>query len=168
MIVWSLNLPARAYWGVESRAVGHCLAVTFSGTPTSHIKKRHQRKFEYPLSWVTKWAPKTPFDLFLVGCPQSRDAFKWGYTRHVNQFHHAISQCWLNFGPLISGCFSRSRNLGSRTNLCWVSQLSLEFDYPLLSFKEYSTLLYSIAREMCRNAQAKVLSLITSNPPRDW
>ena len=69
-----------------------------------------------------------------------------------------LTQCWsIDFWMLLNvTIFFRSR-----THFCRVSQLSLEFDYPL-PFKEYSAVLYSTG---C-NAQAEVSSMLTSNPPR--
>ena len=72
---------------------------------TSHTKMFTNQFVWYPYSWVTKWGSKTPFDLFRAGGSQSRDAADHGSTRHVNQFHHVISQCWPNFGGSRSTAF---------------------------------------------------------------
>ena len=95
---------------------------------TYRTKRDTKPKFGYPFSWVAKLTPKTPSDIFRVEGPQSTDSSDCGPTRHVNQFHHAISQCWPNFGP---STFSRSTNLGSRAIFCRLSPFSFEFDYPL-------------------------------------
>ena len=65
------------------------------------IQKRHQTKFLAPLILKQKKAPKTPSNLFRVEGSQSRDAAEYGPTRHVNQFHYAISRSCFNFGPSI-------------------------------------------------------------------
>ena len=59
---------------------------------TPHTKMFTTPKIGYPYRWHTKRAPKTPSDLFRVGCPQSTDSTDFGHDRHVNEFHHAISQ----------------------------------------------------------------------------
>ena len=112
----------------------------FPDRGTSRIKNVTKRVFGYLNFWGAKIAVKRPSDRFKVGCPYSTDSELCGHTRHVNEFYHVISQLCPKIGPLISRCFSRSTNLGSRTHFCRVSQHSLEFDYPL-SFKEHSTVL---------------------------
>ena len=87
----------------------------FPERATSHTKNVTKRVFGYPKFWGTKRAIKLPSDLFKVGCPHSTDSELCGHTRHVNQFHHAISQLCPKIRPLISRCFSRSTTSASRT-----------------------------------------------------
>ena len=130
----------------------------FPERSTSHTKNVTNGYLDTLSFWGTKIAVQRPSDLFRVGCPHSTDSELCGHTRHVNQFHHVISQLCPKIGPLISRCFSRSTKLASRTHFCRVLQHSLEFDYPL-PFKEHSTVLYSTAYDIYCYAQAEVLSL---------
>ena len=82
-------------------------------------------------------------------------------TRHIHQFHHAISKCAPKLVHWFVDASQGHQFFGSWTHFCRVSQHSLEFDY-MLPFKEYSTILCSTARGMYRYAQAEVLPL---HPP---
>ena len=77
---------------------------------TPHTKMYTKPKLEYTFSCHTKRTPKNPSDLFRVECPQSTYSADWGHTRHVNQFHHVISQSCVKIGPLT---FSRSTKLAA-------------------------------------------------------
>ena len=68
--------------------------------------------FGYPEFWGTKIAVQRPSDRFKVGCPHSTDSELSGHTRHVNQFHHVISQLCPKICPLISRCFLKANKIG--------------------------------------------------------
>ena len=71
------------------------------------------------------WPLKPPPTYFRLNeCPQSRDAAELGHARHVNQFHHAISECWPNIGPLISQGQQNWPCGLSWTNFCQLTQPS--------------------------------------------
>ena len=68
-----------------------------------------QIKFWVPLMLGHKKGPLESPDLFRVGCLHSTDSELCGHAKHVNQFHHVISQRYPNFGALT---FSASTKLG--------------------------------------------------------
>ena len=86
--------------------------VFFPGPSTSHTKNVTNGYLDTLSFWGTKIAVQRPSDLFRVGCPHSTDSELCGHTRHVNQFHHVISQLCPKIGPLISRCFLKVNKIG--------------------------------------------------------
>ena len=127
---WWPTTTGQKWWGAYSHSTSAtscgrirwvtCSLLFLSGPHLILIKKFIKPKVEYPFSWVAQRTPKTPSGLFRAEGPQSTDSADCGPTRHVNQFHHVILQCWPNFGPLT---FFGSTNVAVRSNFCQLPQL---------------------------------------------
>ena len=87
-----------------------------SGPPLIQNKSPNQS-----LGTLTIRSQKGPYKNIptFLGLKRSTDAADYEPTRHVNQFHHPISQPWPNFGPLT---FLASTKLASQSIFCRLAQ----------------------------------------------
>ena len=82
--------------------------------PSFQLQTSHSNQYftGYPEFRGTKISVQRPSHRFRVGCPHSSNSELCGHTRHVNQFHHVISQLCPKIGPLISRCFLEVNKIG--------------------------------------------------------
>ena len=115
--------PEKAYLlksallGNYGQVASHAGQIVFERTffpewATSHTKSDTNGYLGTLDFWGTKIAVQRPSDRFKIGCPHSTDSELCGHTRHVNQFHHVISQLCPKIGPLISRCFLKVNKIG--------------------------------------------------------
>ena len=115
---------------MTAKKLNYRMCFSLSGPPLIQNKSPNQS-----LGTLTIRSQKGPYKNIptFLGLKRSTDAADYEPTRHVNQFHHPISQPWPNFGPLT---FLASTKLASQSIFCRLAQSCLHRVWLFCFIKE--------------------------------